>query len=436
MNSKLLGSRKSTIFIKINKLAIKNNCLCLDEKYVNMHTLMNWACSNGHVWQRSWEITNKGHWCSDCVKEKLIIPKITNIFNKQNVLCVLNKLDVCDEYNFICKNNHFWSKNRKHITNKTRCKQCFLENKINLAHKIAKDRNGFCLSHKYVKDDSKLLWKCYLGHEWNAKLSSVKTNTWCPTCNINVGEEITRNIFEILFNEKFKKIRPTWLNRLELDGYSDSLKIAFEYDGMQHYKFIKFFHKTKNEFKNRRKIDLLKNELCSKNNIILFRIPYYIKFEKIKKYIVSLCKKNDIFIPNNIDIDYKKFNFLYGPNIIKFQKINDLVRNNKGSLMSDKYINNRSKLIVKCDNGHEWKTNAEKLKCGYWCPYCSQKKKHTIEEMVEIATSKSGKCLSKKYINNSTKLLWECKLGHQWYAVPKTIVKGHWCPKCQFIKIN
>lgn len=51
-----------------------------------------------------------------------------------------------------------------------------------------------------------------------------------------------------------------------------------------------------------------------------------------------------------------------------------------------------------------------------------------------LAKQKMGKCLSKKYINNHTKMLWKCKHGHMWLANLNNIKdNGHWCPDC---KIN
>jgi len=44
--------------------------------------------------------------------------------------------------------------------------------------------------------------------------------------------------------------------------------------------------------------------------------------------------------------------------------------------------------------------------------------KLTIKEMQEIAESRGGKCLSKEYVNNYTKLKWQCDEGHTWKATP------------------
>lgn len=56
--------------------------------------------------------------------------------------------------------------------------------------------------------------------------------------------------------------------------------------------------------------------------------------------------------------------------------------------------------------------------------------KYTIEFFQQFAANKQGFCLSKEYHNCRTKLLWQCKRGHQWEAQPRKILEGSWCPKC------
>lgn len=53
---------------------------------------------------------------------------------------------------------------------------------------------------------------------------------------------------------------------------------------------------------------------------------------------------------------------------------------------------------------------------------------------LEIAKKLDGKCLSEKYINNRTKMHWECKMGHDWYARLDDIKnKNVWCQECGFL---
>ena len=48
--------------------------------------------------------------------------------------------------------------------------------------------------------------------------------------------------------------------------------------------------------------------------------------------------------------------------------------------------------------------------------------------MRNLAKQKEGFCLSEKYVDNKTKLLWRCKQGHEWWAKPELIKNEHWCP--------
>jgi len=56
--------------------------------------------------------------------------------------------------------------------------------------------------------------------------------------------------------------------------------------------------------------------------------------------------------------------------------------------------------------------------------------KINIGDAVNIAHNRLGKCLSKSYKNAHTKLLWECKLGHRWYASYNNVKRGTWCNIC------
>ena len=101
-----------------------------------------------------------------------------------------------------------------------------------------------------------------------------------------------------------------------------------------------------------------------------------------------------------------------------------------GKCLSNKYINAHTKLEWQCAEGHQWEASPDKIKQGTWCPVCAGNTRFSIKDMQKIAEERGGKCLSKEYINNSTKLSWICAEGHQWEASPIKVKKGTWCPKC------
>ena len=102
-----------------------------------------------------------------------------------------------------------------------------------------------------------------------------------------------------------------------------------------------------------------------------------------------------------------------------------------GKCLSKKYVNNKTKLEWQCAKGHKWHAVPDSVKHGYWCPTCAiERTKLTIEEMREIARERGGECLSKKYQGSGIKLTWKCAQRHTWPATPQSVKKGTWCPKC------
>jgi hypothetical protein len=56
-------------------------------------------------------------------------------------------------------------------------------------------------------------------------------------------------------------------------------------------------------------------------------------------------------------------------------------------------------------------------------------KSHTIEYVREVAEKRGGRCLSDRYINNRTKLLFICSEGHQFEKRFDAISKKSMVPK-------
>ena len=112
---------------------------------------------------------------------------------------------------------------------------------------------------------------------------------------IFIREERCRRIFEDILGEKFPNVRPSWLlnkktgYRLELDGYCPKLKLAFEYDGIQHHKYPNPFHRDLRDFHSQRKRDGIKNRRCKSHKVILIRIKYDIP--DLEKYIKGELKE-------------------------------------------------------------------------------------------------------------------------------------------------
>lgn len=113
------------------------------------------------------------------------------------------------------------------------------------------------------------------------------------------------------------------------------------------------------------------------------------------------------------------------------EQLQQIAMDRGGKCLSDSYKNAHTKLLWECTRGHQWVAKPCAIKRGTWCPFCVHTAKRTIEEMHQIAAERGGKCLSDKYVNNATRLLWECSEGHQWQTTFGHILRGYWCVKCK-----
>jgi len=100
-----------------------------------------------------------------------------------------------------------------------------------------------------------------------------------------------RLITQKVFNKPFMKIRPDFLKNnvteknLEIDLYNEELKLAIEVQGQQHYKYIPFFHKNYEAFRNQQYRDEVKKLLLEKNQIKLIEVPYHLPLASTEHFL-------------------------------------------------------------------------------------------------------------------------------------------------------
>ena len=360
---------------------------CLSSEYVNARTKLKWQCKKGHIWDAIPSNVIKGHWCPECgheisaSKQKLTIKEMCLLAESFGGKCLSSEYaNARTNLAWQCKLGHIWKAKPHHIKEGHWCPKCAGVEKltINEMHDLAKQKEGKCLSKEYVNAHTKLMWQCKEGHTWKATPNKIQSGRWCPLCSGGLSERVCRSFFEHMFNATFPKTKFNWLvnnegNQLELDGYNKEWNIGFEYQGRQHYEFIHFFHRNEETFKKRRSDDKLKKKLCKLNEITLIEVPHIISYEEMQEYIISQCRIKNVDVPNNFTkIDYNSFN-VYSRDNLKAMK--DLAKKRGGFCLSQQYLNARTKLKWKCREGHVWKAIPDSIKRGSWCPKCANKLK-------------------------------------------------------------
>jgi len=288
---------------------------CLSKEYKNSHVKLIWQCSSGHQWKATPTNIKQGKWCPFCSGKRQTIEDMRELARHYDGVCLSSEYHSAKiKLQWKCKNGHVWEARPDNVKHGNWCPICSKKKaaakrmgSILEVRTVAKERDGKCLSDKYLGNNVKLKWECKHGHIWEATPGNIKSGKWCPVCAGN--------------------------------------------------------------------------------------------------------QKNTI------------------------DKIDRLARLKGGRCLSTIYVNRRHKLQWQCKERHTWETPAGSIISGRWCPECAIKKRSdalrgSIKEMQAIAEERGGKCLSGKYINSNSRLLWECAHGHSWKATPGSVKSGTWCPEC------
>jgi len=397
-------------------------------------------CSEGHEWEtRIGRVLKENSWCRKCKAKKAGLNKVEFTLKDYHKKAkeyggkFLSKKYVksTHKYKWQCKNGHIFKATWGNVRHNKWCKQCqYLT--IEQMNEYAEKRGGKCLSEKYVNIKTKLKWECKYGHQWEARASIINQNNWCPKCKDSMGETVCRKILEFLFKKPFPKKRPTWLKykrNLELDCYNRELKIALEYNGAQHYNENTFFD---NNLKERKEMDAFKVKKCAEKKIFLIVVPYTIKSNKLYTLIRNKCLPYlTRETPENIDICELE---IKDPKTERLNELQKMAEEKGGTVISDRYINNTTKIKFCCKEGHEFKSTFSVVLSGSWCSKCAFNWFRNIgfEKSKEFAKENKGTLLSVDYDNAKKKLEWKCKNDHVFKRnIDNMKNRKNFCPECK-----
>ena len=372
----------------MHRLAKSKEGRCLSEEYINTKTKLIWECKKKHQWKAIPEsIIRLGTWCPECAGHK--------------------KLD------------------------------------LDKMQAVARSRGGKCLSALYVNVDTNYFWECSKGHEFRNTFSHIKNGgQWCPVCSKSgVSEEVCRVTFEQVFGERFIKVKPSWLrntkgNLMELDGYSEKLKIAFEYQGAQHFRVLKVYTKSDEALTKRIDDDLLKQTICKANGVNLFILDETMPYDSFAKEIKKQSRSFGIDISNynftKIDINQAHIRN------DRLEELRSLLDKKEIDLLSDKFLTAKEKYSMKCRiDGHVWRAIGSEIFAGAGCKKCAMKKLHNkqvgnIQTVIDFAESNNGIVLTKEYLGARGSYEFRCKNNHAFIGILSNLkFRKQWCPYCE-----
>lgn len=180
--------------------------------------------------------------------------------------------------------NNFISRNQ-------RCPKC-AGNKKKTTEQFMKEvyllvKDEYTILGEYINSHTKIKMKhekC--GHIWNIAPSHFLNGNRCPFCNESKGEKRIReflinNSIYFISQMEFDGLLGLGGRNLSYDFYIPKYNLLIEYQGEQHERYVKGFHKNKNSFKKQQEHDTRKQQFAEDNEIRLLEI-WYRDFDNIE----------------------------------------------------------------------------------------------------------------------------------------------------------
>ena len=115
----------------------------------------------------------------------------------------------------------------------------------------------------------------------------------CSSCCESHGERKMRlilNSYGLWIIQQYSFDDCKDISKLKFDAYSEKYKIAFEYNGEQHYRVVDFsgknYDRAKRQYDRIVRRDKIKRNYCANKGIRLIEIPYW-EFDNMESYIKS-----------------------------------------------------------------------------------------------------------------------------------------------------
>jgi hypothetical protein len=430
-----------------------------ETEYLNAKTKIKFYCKkhNHGFLQTSNNHLNSKYPCILCLKEskaeffsdgiESFKKKIKSIYGNRFNFSQANYVNQRTPITLICvKHNVPVTKEPQLFISGHGCNLCNQEEirKVNSSQKLAeidiyvKKLSGKCLSKNYLDNESKLEFECEFGHRFEKSWSAVKNSLrWCPKCSSNklIGETLARLILEHLLKMELPSVYIKEMEGLQLDGYNEINKIAFEYQGYQHFTEGSHFHEDVSRFNSQLNRDKLKKSLCAQNGITLIEIFEFktIRLGRIDLFVEQVKEK---LIELKITFSHAPFELdlveLYrGRKSDLYERAKEIVKQQNGFIQD--FIGSESKHHYYCHKGHEVKnrTLGVIINSKANCPECeSEEKFKRIKGNIE---SRGGKILDLKLKTKglSESYYWICNNGHKNKTKGQYLFDGSWCSHCQ-----
>lgn len=286
------------------------------------HTKCLWRCRRKgcKIIATYHDVINKNRKCLTCFPVKIPRERYLDVKNNRSLMWMETK-EIPKTTRTHCfwkclECDHEWEQTYVVVNEGTGCPECagnLRKTEDDYKNKGGKDYLEIEWIGEELPTNTKepTLWKCKVCLEEITKSYGdiITAEVGCTNCGLK-SEGECRRILEGLFKDRKFPKRSKFLYSerldkwLEYDGYNEDLKLAFEYQGEQHYKYYpKHFHKAGyHKFEEQKERDKEKLRLSKEKGIIVIMIPYTCRsYRQKEKFIREQCEKEFMVLSRDED---------------------------------------------------------------------------------------------------------------------------------------
>lgn len=290
--------RQKLTYRYIKRFIEQQGYTLLSNQYVNAHVKLLICCSSQHKYEVTWNNFKTGYRCPHCAGQ-VVNSKHIERYIKQHGYQLLSDhyVNINSRITVKCSNDHCYKVIWKRFRRGDRCVKCkSINRKKNYYQQIRRyvEQQGYkFLSNKYTNRYDKFLFECSKGHRYIASWANFQQGHRCSRCKQSKGEEELYNLLQLAFPD-YKITRQDnlrFLERQTVDFAISELKLAFEYDGKQHFEPVQYggisIEEAEQRLNLQKRRDSKKQKLCQKNGHTLIRLRYDQDLQKEIKEIAN-----------------------------------------------------------------------------------------------------------------------------------------------------
>lgn len=307
----------------LNELNIINSNIEPLEKYINNHTKIRFKCKKcGHEFPKTPHNVLVGQGCPKCAIKSRALKRANSLddfIERMNVISPTIKITgrnyVNSKTKIDCECLVCGEKMKKTPDSLLRgkgCRKCSFK-KIHDAHcftqeeferRMSKSNPSVKIIGRYYNRDTEILCECKkCGRRWNTKpVCVLNMGHGCPKCRMSRGEKMLKLILDeygINYDTQHTFDDCVYEAKLKFDAFDLDNRVAYEYQGQQHYYPVNFGgcsdEDAQRDFEVDQIRDNIKREYCKEHNIPLIEIPYWER-DNMRDFLIDKWKELNLNI--------------------------------------------------------------------------------------------------------------------------------------------